>query len=232
MYGAANSCDFHPVRTGRSTILGAGPRTVPPAWKYQPLGPTPHAEAGSRIFIAGLPTDVDKEQIQELMENTIGRVRDTFCVYNKAGKATGMAVVHFAKPGDALRARTMYNNKIIDQRQPIKVDLIVDSIDGLDLRNMQAPSVLPPRTLLDRLTPFITNSSPNMKPQYADAMRLQRQRALTVQARAHAAPLRQRRRKGPRQLQKHGLTISKTIDELDKEMEDYRKKAPRLEGDR
>jgi len=230
MYGPRTHANNHSNRNGRAAALGVGPRSVPPAWRHQSSGLAPQVEAGSKIFIAGLPTDVDKEQVQELMENTIGRLRDTFCVYNKAGKATGMAVVHFAKTGDAMRARMMYNNKIIDQRQPIKVDLIVDSTEGLGLPIIQAPAPPPPRTLLDRMTP-VSRGGKGL----SHAMSIQQQRALAVQAQATqshpVASFRQRRKKGPRRLQKPGgfVKMAKTADDLDREMEEYRRTAPKTD---
>ncbi|KAG8867973.1 hypothetical protein FRB97_002861, partial [Tulasnella sp. 331] len=62
-----------------------------------------------------------------------------------------MAIVHFARPGDALKARMLYHNKIIDQRAPIKVDLIVDTTQGFGLPITQPAPPPPPRTLLERI---------------------------------------------------------------------------------
>lgn len=39
-----------------------------------------------------------------------------FLVYNNQGKSKGMAVVTFARPGDAAVARQKYDGKIVDGR--------------------------------------------------------------------------------------------------------------------
>ena len=49
-----------------------------------------------------------------LFSKTVGPLKDTFMVYNSQGKSKGMAIVTFARPGDAAVAREKYNGKIVD----------------------------------------------------------------------------------------------------------------------
>lgn len=52
-----------------------------------------------------------------LFTRTVGPVRDVFLVYNSQGRSKGMAIITFARPEDAARAREMYNGKIIDDSE-------------------------------------------------------------------------------------------------------------------
>lgn len=54
--------------------------------------------------------------MQDLMKKTVGPVnlRETMMLYNVKGFPLGMAIVAFTKGGDAVRARTQYNGKVID----------------------------------------------------------------------------------------------------------------------
>lgn len=51
---------------------------------------------------------------QELFRKTIGPLRESFLVYNSQGKSKGMAVVSFARPGDAMLAKQKYDGKVVD----------------------------------------------------------------------------------------------------------------------
>jgi len=53
---------------------------------------------------------------QELFKKTVGPLKDFFLVYNNQGNSKGMAIVTFAKPGDAVLARQKYDGKIVDGR--------------------------------------------------------------------------------------------------------------------
>lgn len=58
--------------------------------------------------------------IQALFTKTVGEVHETFIVYNSQGNSKGMAVVRFAREGDAYLARNKYNGKIIDGRTYVR----------------------------------------------------------------------------------------------------------------
>ena len=52
--------------------------------------------------------------LQMLFSKTVGPLKDNFMVYNSQGKSKGMAIVTFARPGDAALARSKYHGKIVD----------------------------------------------------------------------------------------------------------------------
>ena len=49
-----------------------------------------------------------------LFSKTVGPLKEAFMVYNSQGKSKGMAIVTFARPGDAALARSKYHGKIVD----------------------------------------------------------------------------------------------------------------------
>lgn len=53
-------------------------------------------------------------RIQELFRKTVGPLKESFLIYNSAGRSKGMAVVTFQRPGDAAAARAKYDGKIVD----------------------------------------------------------------------------------------------------------------------
>jgi len=226
----------------RSAFLGNSARYVQPAWKKEHQLPKQkpereRLEGGSKVFIVGLPLDVERDAISELMESTVGPLREAFCVYNMAGKPTGMAVVHFTHPTDAAKARTLYNMKIIDQRKPISVEIIGAVSPAGPYPHTSGPTQAPPppppqRSLLDRLE-NLGKTMPHKARQQNFVSNLQQQNARTVQNQARgkgisAAQLppapKQRRKKGPKRVQK--VLRQKTAEELDAEMEIYRSEAP------
>lgn len=64
--------------------------------------------------------------MQDLFKKTVGPLKDMFLVYNSQGKSKGMAVVTFARPGDAAIARQKYDGKVVDGRAYIIVFLAAD----------------------------------------------------------------------------------------------------------
>jgi len=254
MYGPGMHGNFNRNRSNgpRAAFLGSGPQSVPPAWRgpsqpqprHPPTPSAPRVEAGGKIFISGLPLDVELDAITELMENTVGPLvlPDTFSFYNRAGKSLGMAMVHFAKPSDAVKARTLYNRKIIDQQKPIKVELIGDVMprNGMPFAPLPPPQ---PRSLFERLKvpagqppqAFRGRPAPHVQP---DVFHLQQQNARVIQNQAVGRPQgppqqyplgRQRRKKGPKRIQKartHLTSQPKTVEDLDREMEEYKSLAP------
>lgn len=62
---------------------------------------------------------------KELFKRTVGPMKDLFIIYNSQGRSKGMAVVTFHRPGDAVVARTKYNQKIVDGSKPFLCDIFV-----------------------------------------------------------------------------------------------------------
>lgn len=185
-------------------------------------------EAGSKILLSKLPLDVTPAEVEELFKKTVGPLKDFFLVYNNQGNSKGMAIVTFAKPGDAVLARQKYDGKIVDGRRRIKIEMIYDDIPS--------PVEQPSLTLLNRLGGKVFDGS---SPAFSAAT-VPSAPALTLQQRTQvpstpAAPIRRVRfKKGPKRPSKRYINgISPAIgsqakrgsvskDDLDKDMEDYR----------
>ncbi|KAJ7185615.1 hypothetical protein C8R46DRAFT_1061217 [Mycena filopes] len=205
-------------------------------------------EAGSKIFLSRLPMDVGETEIEELFKKTVGPLRESFLIYNSQGKSKGMAVVAFQRPGDAVIARSKYDGKIVDGRRPIKIEVIVES-------GAAAPSLIPiappaPPSLFDRLQSsrapvagpskapaphavpvggpapmslrFATHPNPRRQPN----QHMQPPRPATPYKSNFPAPVPPRKfrtKKGPKRLKKQWESRSK--EQLDRDMEDYRASA-------
>ncbi|KAK7044684.1 Rna annealing protein [Favolaschia claudopus] len=232
-------------------LLGNPARFVQPAWRNVP-GPSTGAfsapngqmrgrqattEPGSKIFLSRLPMDVGETEVEELFKKTIGPLRESFLIYNSQGKSKGMAVVVFQRPGDAAIARQKFDGKIVDGRRPIKIEVI------------EAGASVPqgPPTLFDRLqtkpapvagpskvaTTVVGGHAP-MSLRFATSLphKLPGQnyvappRPATPYKSNFPAPVVPRKfrtKKGPKRLKKQWESRSK--EQLDKDMEDYRASA-------
>ncbi|KDN42956.1 hypothetical protein RSAG8_06482, partial [Rhizoctonia solani AG-8 WAC10335] len=120
-------------------IIGPTAGRVPPAWRYQ----RPRAsrvmheselvnlgggyarlprQEGSKIFISHLPPDVDDTDVNQLLTETIGPVIYAFVVYDIRGMTKMAAVASFMDPAHAAKAVELYNGKVIDGKEPIRVE--------------------------------------------------------------------------------------------------------------
>ncbi|EIN08453.1 hypothetical protein PUNSTDRAFT_144039 [Punctularia strigosozonata HHB-11173 SS5] len=196
-------------RGGKRALLGnPGPA---PAWRMN-ASPAKEQKLGSKILLSYLPKDVQEEEIRELFINTVGPLKDVLIVYNSHGVSNGMAVVTFQRHGDAGKARDKYNGKIVDGKNPIKIEIIVDGTPG----TLATPTPLQP-SLLSRLggpgpaprspttprNPLMTAVPPSLKPKQ--------------QLRTPIGPAGRRRH-----LKKGAKRVKKTAAQLDQDMDDYR----------
>ncbi|EAU89565.1 hypothetical protein CC1G_02454 [Coprinopsis cinerea okayama7 len=218
---------------------------VPPAWRPNVMQAAKRAaeDAGSRILISKLPIDVNEQEVEELFKKTVGPVRESFLVYNSQGKSKGMAMVWFVRSGDAAIARAKYDGKIVDGRRPIKIEIIVDGVPGSASTSQVGPAApAAPPSLLDRMgikptaagpkaTSLVQRTNPpgHPLPNQPLVTKLQAQAAARIASGAPpptapraVPPRRPRIRKGPKRLQKKAVTV----EDLDKEMEDYRAAIP------
>jgi THO complex subunit 4 len=123
-------------RGAKDAVLGgkkAG--RAPPAWRGQQQDARraqAQSAAKSKILLSNLPKDVKEAEVevrggarrgvrahtraQELFGKTVGPVESVFVVYNSQALSKGMAVVAFARAGDAVAARAKYHGKIVDDR--------------------------------------------------------------------------------------------------------------------
>ncbi|POY72530.1 hypothetical protein BMF94_4356 [Rhodotorula taiwanensis] len=69
---------------------------------------------GEKIVISGLPTDVDKPQVEELMKTTIGPIKSCNLSYDSRGQFIGVATILFKKAENATRAYYEYNGRVVD----------------------------------------------------------------------------------------------------------------------
>lgn len=92
---------------------------------------TPAQSVAQKIMVSGLPPDVNEEQIkvglnlvtmgfvlirwqQELFQSTVGPLSSVQLNFDSQGRSKGSATVIFQKKGDANKAFTQYNNRLID----------------------------------------------------------------------------------------------------------------------
>nr|GAT51604.1 predicted protein [Mycena chlorophos] len=141
----------HPSQRGkgRAQILGTGGR-VSPATKARAKATIaakpaaaqtaqPHAE---KIIVSNLPSDVNENQVKELFQTTVGQLREVTLHYDSNGRSKGVATVVFNKKGDGNRAHAQYNNRLIDGRRPMKIEIVMDPTKAA-----------PPPSLASRVAP-------------------------------------------------------------------------------
>lgn len=207
----------------KQKVLGNG--KVPPAWRVPtPTGSSSTANTpGSKILISRLPGDVDVKEVEELFRQTVGPLREVLIIYNSQGKSKGMAIVEFARPGDAVIARRKYHGKVVDARRPIKIEIVSDS-DVVD-KAAPAPSLF---ARLGGMNGTPTAPQPAQKAVPKPQPTVQQQQ----QAASSANSPRRRYKKGPKRLKKRVENLARgpaTREQLDKEMEDYRASALGIE---
>ncbi|KAJ3550874.1 hypothetical protein NM688_g4981 [Phlebia brevispora] len=214
-----------PARCGRAGVEGE------PTGEEVSAGP---AQAGSKILLSRLPTDVGQEEVevrvllniavrrtqldqprtreQALFAKTVGPVKDSFIVYNSQGNSKGMAIVTFQRREDAMAARKKYNGKIIDGRRPIKIEIVKDEDDA-----SKPPPAAPP-SLLQRIGLAVGPAAVAAPSNGAVPPAPTTKKAQPVRVPA-SKPLKPRKqKKGPKRLKKVSLTVA----QLDAEMEEYR----------
>ncbi|KAH8996346.1 hypothetical protein EDB92DRAFT_1843399 [Lactarius akahatsu] len=180
--------------TARAQVLGTA--GTPPAVKARLANTTKGATAASpqpveKIVVSNLPQDVNEAQVKELFQTTVGPLREVNLHYDSNGRSKGVASVIFQKKGDGNKAYQQYNNRLIDGKRPMKIEVVVD------------PSRLAPiPSLASRVAPA-ENTSPVTNG--------------TQAARSRGAPRGRGRRPGSRKTERP----PKTAEDLDAEMEDY-----------
>ncbi|PWY97681.1 hypothetical protein BCV70DRAFT_180796 [Testicularia cyperi] len=104
-----------------AAVIAASNRNKPPV-----VIPGRSGNTGSKIILSNLPLDVTEAQVKELFATTIGPLRKTAMSYRANGQSTGVCTVEFQRADDAGRAYTQYNNRLIDGKKPLKVEVVVD----------------------------------------------------------------------------------------------------------
>ncbi|CAE6542227.1 unnamed protein product [Rhizoctonia solani] len=140
-----------PASTGaRQRYAGAVPdskRNQAPA----STAATPAQSVAQKIMVSGLPPDVNEEQIKELFQSTVGPLSSVQLNFDSQGRSKGTATVIFQKKGDANKAFSQYNNRLIDGKRPMKIEIVMD------------PSKAPPPSLASRVAPAPEAKQPAAK---------------------------------------------------------------------
>ncbi|KAF9788635.1 hypothetical protein BJ322DRAFT_1099100 [Thelephora terrestris] len=100
------------------------------------------AQGGEKIIVSNLPTDVNEAQIKELFHSTIGPLKDVALHYDPSGRSKGVANILFQRKGDGTKAYQQYNNRLIDGKRPMKIEIVVDPVNlpGQSLASRVAPA--------------------------------------------------------------------------------------------
>ncbi|KAF9073058.1 hypothetical protein BDP27DRAFT_1260678 [Rhodocollybia butyracea] len=216
---------------------------VAPAWRYTGSSPMQtqamrrQQAIGSKILLTQLPLDVGEREVEELFNKTVGPLKESFLIYNSQGKSKGMAVVVFQRPGDAAVARTKYDGKFVDGRRPIRIEIVSESTPVPTNPSSTSVSATQP-SLLDRLDKPKRAVASTSSAQSIQNHKLPRQAAAAAAIAAGTpfanpsqpqipAHTKHRTKKGPRRLKKQNVqmprfTKTKTKEQLDQEMEEYR----------
>ncbi|KAI0074100.1 hypothetical protein K474DRAFT_1602124 [Panus rudis PR-1116 ss-1] len=113
----------------KSQVLGtsnspvARARAAPAANAAKGVAP---AAPSDKIIVSNLPPDVNEIQVKELFTTTVGPCRDVTLHYDANGRSKGVASVQFTRKGDGTKAFQQYNNRLIDGKRPMKIEIVVD----------------------------------------------------------------------------------------------------------
>ncbi|KAH9478388.1 mRNA export protein mlo3 [Psilocybe cubensis] len=97
-------------------------------------------QASEKIIVSNLPSDVNEAQIKDLFNQTVGALRDITLHYDASGRSKGIATVTFQKKGDGAKAFQQYNNRLIDGKRPMKIELVLDPSRPPPLTSRVAPA--------------------------------------------------------------------------------------------
>ncbi|KAI0659720.1 hypothetical protein C8Q70DRAFT_980720 [Cubamyces menziesii] len=106
-----------PATRARAVPASNGAKTVPATATQQPA---------DKIIVSNLPPDVNELQVKELFHTTVGPLKDVTLHYDSQGRSKGVAAVHFQRRGDGTKAYQQYNNRLIDGKRPMKIEIVVD----------------------------------------------------------------------------------------------------------
>ncbi|TRM63628.1 hypothetical protein BD626DRAFT_494900 [Schizophyllum amplum] len=84
------------------------------------------AQPSDKIIVSNLPLDVNEAAVKELFASTVGPLRTVMIHYDAGGRSKGIAVVNFQRAGDGNKAYQQYNNRLIDGKRPMKVEIVFD----------------------------------------------------------------------------------------------------------
>ncbi|KIK98588.1 hypothetical protein PAXRUDRAFT_133911 [Paxillus rubicundulus Ve08.2h10] len=103
----------------------------------------PASHPADKIIVSNLPADVNEVQIKELFHSTVGPLRDVTLHHDSVGRSKGVAAIHFQRKGDGTKAYQQYNNRLIDGKRPMKIEIVVDPARPAPFQSL-ASRVAPP----------------------------------------------------------------------------------------
>ncbi|KAF8137412.1 hypothetical protein EV363DRAFT_1428311 [Boletus edulis] len=106
------------------------------------------AQPADKIIVSNLPADVNEVQIKELFHSTVGSLRDVTLHYDSAGRSKGIAAVHFQRKGDGTKAYQQYNNRLIDGKRPMKIEIVVDPARPAPAQSLVSRVAPPPAAVV------------------------------------------------------------------------------------
>ncbi|CDO70990.1 hypothetical protein BN946_scf184830.g22 [Trametes cinnabarina] len=118
--------------SGKAQVLGT-PNTAPatraraaPAANGAKAPAATAQQPADKIIVSNLPPDVNELQVKELFHTTVGPLKEVTLHYDSQGRSKGVAAVHFQRRGDGTKAYQQYNNRLIDGKRPMKIEIVVD----------------------------------------------------------------------------------------------------------
>jgi len=123
-----------PATRARAAPASNGSKTAPAQAASQPA---------DKIIVSNLPFDVNEAQVKELFHSTVGPLKDVTLHYDAKGVSKGVAAVHFQRKGDGNKAYQQYNNRLIDGKRPMKIEIVVDPTRAAPAASL-ASRVAPP----------------------------------------------------------------------------------------
>ncbi|KAI5887163.1 uncharacterized protein SCHCODRAFT_02640902 [Schizophyllum commune H4-8] len=109
-------------------------------------------QPSDKIIVSNLPLDVNEAAVKELFATTVGPLRSVMIHYDAGGRSKGIAVVNFQRSGDGNKAYQQYNNRLIDGKRPMKVEIVFD------------PSRPAAQSLVQRVAPAAAAAAPTNAP--------------------------------------------------------------------
>jgi len=189
--------------SAKAHLVGSSATGAAPAARVRQAAAPPAAQAAAatpqssdKIIVSNLPNDVNEAQIRELFQSTVGTLRDVTLHFDSAGRSKGTASVTFIKKTDGAKAYAQYNNRLIDGKRPMRIEMVLD------------PSRAPPATLASRVAPAPTQAAP------------------AVEGASRGKPAKRGGRPRGRGGKKPSERTPKTAADLDAEMEDYSSNPP------
>ncbi|KAK0525022.1 RNA-binding RNA annealing protein, partial [Tilletia horrida] len=88
--------------------------------------PPGQKDLNSKVIVSNLPLVVTERQVKELLSSTIGPPKKVSMSFRANGQCTGNCTVEFQRAEDGNRAYTQYNNRRIDGKRQLKIEVVVD----------------------------------------------------------------------------------------------------------